>query len=430
VVYDRRAGRFSVIAYGLKVGSAIRGRPVGNPPPSVGGSGTANYIPIWTSSSDLGDSNIYQVPSGTYMGNVGIGVGTSPIQPLQVLGTILSTGTNGGLEFQDRAGGTSHYGTWYSTGGVDRFNRSDIGDVLGITSAGYMGVGTVAPSVNFQVSGSSTGAGGGIQIRASNTSTSTASLAYVGADANSASVISVLAADGLGTGPLGTASAFLGSFTDQPLGFVTDDVERARIDTSGNLGIGTTAPAARLEVNGTAKFDNTVTFTSGQTFPNTISSITTPSSGGLTGGGSSSSLTLGLTTSCLNGQILQWNTSSSSWACTTVSGTGTITGVTAGTDLTGGGTAGMVTLNVDTTKVPQLASANTFTASQTVQGNVIVQGPSPWIDVTAPPYSADPTGTNDSASAIVLPQSEMESPPVKIATRERTHERRTQASRP
>jgi hypothetical protein len=30
----------------------------------------------------------------------------------------------------------------------------------------------------------------------------------------------------------------------------------------------------------------------------------------------------------------------------------------------------------------------------------------------------------------VLPQSEMESPPVKIATRERTHERRTQASRP
>jgi hypothetical protein len=90
---------------------------------------------------------------------------------------------------------------------------------------------------------------------------------------------------------------------------------------------------------------------------------------------------LGLTTSCSNGQILQWNTSSSTWACTTVSGTGTITGVTAGTDLTGGGTAGMVTLNLDTTKVPQLATANTFIASQTVQGNVIVQGPSPWIDV-------------------------------------------------
>ena len=41
-------------------------------------------------------------------------------------------------------------------------------------------------------------------------------------------------------------------------------------------------------------------------------------------------------------------------------GAGTITGVTAGTALTGGGTSGTVTLNVDTTKVPLLTSANTF----------------------------------------------------------------------
>ncbi len=45
-------------------------------------------------------------------------------------------------------------------------------------------------------------------------------------------------------------------------------------------------------------------------------------------------------------------------------GAGTITGVTAGTALTGGGTSGTVTLNVDTTKVPLLSSANTFAASQ------------------------------------------------------------------
>jgi hypothetical protein len=49
---------------------------------------------------------------------------------------------------------------------------------------------------------------------------------------------------------------------------------------------------------------------------------------------------------------------------------GTITGVTAGTDLTGGGTTGTVTLNLDTAKVPQLAAANTFTASQAVNGSV------------------------------------------------------------
>jgi hypothetical protein len=54
----------------------------------------------------------------------------------------------------------------------------------------------------------------------------------------------------------------------------------------------------------------------------------------------------------------------------TFPGTGTITGVTAGTDLTGGGTSGNVKLNLDTTKVPQLATANTFTANQTVNGTL------------------------------------------------------------
>ena len=51
-----------------------------------------------------------------------------------------------------------------------------------------------------------------------------------------------------------------------------------------------------------------------------------------------------------------------------------ITGVTAGTDLTGGGTQGNVTLNLDTTKVPRLATANTFTTNQTVKGNLSASG--------------------------------------------------------
>ncbi len=55
-------------------------------------------------------------------------------------------------------------------------------------------------------------------------------------------------------------------------------------------------------------------------------------------------------------------------------GGGTITGVTAGTDLTGGGTSGNVTLNVDTTKIPQLNAANTFTGNQTVNGNLSATG--------------------------------------------------------
>jgi trimeric autotransporter adhesin len=55
-------------------------------------------------------------------------------------------------------------------------------------------------------------------------------------------------------------------------------------------------------------------------------------------------------------------------------GDGTITGVTAGTDLTGGGSTGTVTLNLDTTKVPQLASNNAFTGTQTINNTVTITG--------------------------------------------------------
>ena len=103
-----------------------------------------------------------------------------------------------------------------------------------------------------------------------------------------------------------------------------------------------------------------------------ITGINTAAGSGLQGGGSSGTLNLSLVTSCASGQVLEWN--GSAWACASLSGGGTITGVIAGADLTGGGTSGTVTLNVDTTKVPQLASANTFTGNQTVNGNLSATG--------------------------------------------------------
>jgi hypothetical protein len=150
-----------------------------------------------------------------------------------------------------------------------------------------------------------------------------------------------------------------------------------------------------------------ITFAKGQKFPGTgdgtITGITTASGSGLSGGGTSGTLSLsipaagvtntmlkdssitlnansagGLTTPgamtlgstntiglkpCSANQILEY--SGSVWNCSSA-GTGTITGVTAGSDLTGGGTSGSVTLNLDTTKVPLLASANTFTNGQTI----------------------------------------------------------------
>ncbi len=147
------------------------------------------------------------------------------------------------------------------------------------------------------------------------------------------------------------------------------------------------------------------TFAAGQTFPGagagTLTGITTAAGSGLSGGGTTGTLSLkvpaagitnamladskitlnnnaagGLTTpgamtlgstytiglkTCATSQILQY--SGTTWNCVAPTGTGTITGVTAGTDLTGGGTGGTVKLNLDTTKVPLLAANNTFTGN-------------------------------------------------------------------
>jgi hypothetical protein len=64
-------------------------------------------------------------------------------------------------------------------------------------------------------------------------------------------------------------------------------------------------------------------------------------------------------------------------------GSGTITGVTAGTALTGGGTAGNVTLNLDTTKVPLLGVSNNFTGTQTITNGIVNLSPTTGSEVGA-----------------------------------------------
>ncbi|HEV2425724.1 MAG TPA: hypothetical protein VGZ29_12925 [Terriglobia bacterium] len=316
-------------------GAASAKGKIKTPALTITGGGTTNYVPLWTGSTALGNSVLFQTGSGstakigigttaplqilhvngsseilstgsgagfkfqdraggtspygvwysmgsvarfwrsdlngkggdvlgiTSTGNVGIGT-TSPTNVLQVNGAtpIYSTGSGGGLAFQDRSGGTSPYAQWYSTGDVARFWWSDYGDVLGITTAGRVGIGTSSPTVNLQVVGSSTP-----QIRVSNTATKGSSISYVGADANQ--TVALVGADGLGTGPMGTPSGFFGTSTNQPAGIVTDNLERLRVTTTGQVGIGTPSPVATLEVNGTARFDQSVTFATGQIFPNT-----------------------------------------------------------------------------------------------------------------------------------------------------------------
>ena len=60
------------------------------------------------------------------------------------------------------------------------------------------------------------------------------------------------------TGNVGTDSTlnFLGTIDNRPLVFKTSNSEALRITSNGNMGIGTTTPAAKLDVNGAARIAN------------------------------------------------------------------------------------------------------------------------------------------------------------------------------
>jgi hypothetical protein len=143
-------------------------------------------------------------------------------------------------------------------------------------------------------------------------------------------------------------------------------VEPANNDTaspSGTLNLlyasGTAAPA---ETGLHIASGGQITFATGQTFPGTGTgdgTVTSVGSGaGLAGGPISTSGTLSIATGGVSNAMLA-NPSLT---------------VAAGADLTGGGSValgGSVTLNLDTTRVPQLGALNTFATTQTISnGNL------------------------------------------------------------
>jgi len=173
----------------------------------------------------------------TSAGNVGIGT----TGPNSVLDIYRASATN---VYVTTGNTTASWLTGVAAGGdydIYSNNASNIkfsnngSERARIDSTGKVGIGTTSPGARLHVSGS-----GNEYILAHTTDTTGARIGYVGAQYSNSSTIQMRA--GLGYTYLVSTAA-----TD-PMLFGTNGQERMRIDSTGNVGIGTTSPVGKLDI--------------------------------------------------------------------------------------------------------------------------------------------------------------------------------------
>ena len=159
-------------------------------------------------------------------------------------------------------------------------------------SGGSQNVAVGSGALGGNTAGSNNTAIGTFSLNQSTTGSNNTAVGYEAGPAIGATNLTNATAIGANTEVSASNSLVLGSI---------NGVHGATADTL--VGIGTTAPTAKLDVHGSANFTGLVTFAAAQTFPGTISGVTAGT--GLSGGGTTGSPTLSLDTTYSDGRYAQ-----------------------------------------------------------------------------------------------------------------------------
>lgn len=324
-------------------------------PQTMSGAGTANYIPRWTpNGTTLGNSVLFQSGTGS-AAKVGLNT-TAPAATLDVNGPVVARGA---LQLPSKAAATGSKGSTSQPLSLQAsaFNSS--------TQK------AIAPKFEWQA-----------EPEGNNT-------ANPGGSLNLLYTTAVTPVEtGLSIGGNGQINFAPGqTFPGTGKGTVTGVTAGAGLTgggTTGSVTLGVDATKVPL-LSAANTFTAPITFVSGQTFPGTGTITGVTAGAGLTGGGATGGVTLGIDSTKVP-LLSAANTFTGKITFApgqTFPGTGTLTGITAGAGLTGGGTTGSPTLGIDTTKVPLLNAANTFTAPITFASGQSFPGTGTITGVTA-----------------------------------------------
>ena len=218
-------------------------------------------------------------------GNFGLGT-ASPSQAIDVqksqgwITTTSTTGTLSSMFKSSNTGGSSYFGRDNSVGGVlgsaayatvvygsgaypMTFHTNDT-ERMRLDSSGNLGIGTTSPAARLEVSKSENGETGAIIRNATNGTNAGALLKFI-AGTDFGQIIRFPASHGAKANELYITNVG----TTSPITFATQDTERMRLDSSGNLLVGTTTASAKITViaaNGTTSMLGVSNTTSGNAY--------------------------------------------------------------------------------------------------------------------------------------------------------------------